>query len=75
MLEFMKDNRLKFVRYQQEFALTFNRPLQEFWDNMFGFDIIKFDEQFIKSPDGTSLSDAVIQQYGQAANDLIKKLI
>lgn len=57
----------------QEFRNTFGRFLSEFWDKLFGFDIIKFD-RFIRPPDGTSCKEAVETKYGKRAVEIILEL-
>ena len=40
-----------------------------------GFNVIKFDEWFLKTPDGISCSDEVERRYGSRAVALIRELI
>ncbi len=58
-----------------EFQKIFGRRLFGFWDNLVGFDIVKFDEEFIKSAVDQSLKDAVFEKYGEAAVALLYRLI
>jgi hypothetical protein len=58
-----------------QFQKTFGVKVNAYYDRMTGFDIIKFDEEFLKTPDGISTHDLVVQKYGEAAADLIVKLI
>jgi len=75
LYEFMKENRMKYLTNQVLFCVIFDRPLSYFWDNLTGFDIIKFDEDFIKPNVGESTNQAVSRKYGQTGCDIITKLI
>jgi hypothetical protein len=56
------------------FRNTFGTHLSNYWD-ITGFDNIKFDEEFIKPPDGKSTSDIVREKYGDKAVELIEGLL
>ena len=56
------------------FKRVFGIKLSRYWD-VTGFDAIKFDEEFIKPPDGTSTAEAITERYGQAATDLVFELV
>lgn len=34
---------------REEFALVFGVPLAQYWDNLLGFNIVKFDDKVVKS--------------------------
>jgi len=57
-----------------EFQRTFGKTLHKYMHPLFGFDIIAFDD-FLQTPDGTSTHDYLLQKYGQAALDLVERLI
>jgi hypothetical protein len=59
---------------RKAFKNTFHTDLANFWD-FTGFDVIKFDEDFIKPPDGKSTADVVREQYGDSAVELIYGLL
>ena len=59
---------------EREFQRVFCTQLSKYWNPMFGFDIVKFDELHIKSGDGC-MGDKIIADYGQAGNDIIKQLL
>jgi hypothetical protein len=59
----------------KQFAATFGRPLKPYLDARTGFDVIKFDEELIKPPDGQSCEDVVREQHGEDAVTMIKSLI
>ena len=40
-----------------------------------GFDIVKFDEEVVKSPDGESCKDAIRRQWGEAGLAIIVELM
>lgn len=73
--DFMMDFRRKYMAHATEFQHIFGRRLFDFWDNITGFDVIKFDEQFIKPDEGQSTQDAVRGKYGDIAVELIHKLL
>jgi len=60
--------------YYLEFESIFNIPLNKFFDNIFGLDIVEFDT-WLNTPDGTSTSDYIINTYGIEANQIIKELL
>jgi hypothetical protein len=59
----------------REFMETFGTPLQTYWDGIFGFDVVKFDHELVKSPDGVSCRDAVKKRWGKKAVDLVMALM
>ena len=73
--EFMLDNNKKRLAYSGSFQSVFGVSLREFWSILTGFDIIKFDEEFMKTPDGISTEEFVRQKYGELGVSIIKGLI
>lgn len=71
----MLENNKKRLKYQQQFQLTFGISLGKFWDVITGFDVVKFDEEVIKPPDGVSTRDQILKDYGEAAVEIIEGLI
>jgi len=69
-----KTARLKH-QHRAQFQATFGVPLEDFWDDVGGFDIVKFDETFVKPPDGTSTNRAVYERWGAEAVNLVLTLI
>ena len=64
--------------YGQEhrnFTNTFGVGLITYWDNFTGFDIVKFDEEFIKPPDGESMEDVIQKEYGDEGVRIIRVLL
>lgn len=57
----------------KDFETTFLLKFKDYWNPMLGFDICKFDED-IKTPDGTSTRDFIIQKYNKDACTLIETL-
>jgi len=55
------------------FRELFNVSVFTFWD-MTGFDLIKFDNEFIRSGKG-SMEETVQKRYGEEAVKLVKELI
>lgn len=59
---------------REEFFSTFNVPLSKYMDLLTGFDIIKFDDEVVKPPDGKSMEETILSTYGQKAVELIESL-
>ena len=57
------------------FHRLFGCNLDLFLHPLFGFDVIAFDEQLIKPPNGTSTRQAILEKQGQEAVDLILHLL
>jgi hypothetical protein len=62
-------------KYHRKFADIFGVPLADYFDNMTGFDIVKFDQEFIQPEDGYSTQDAVQDKYGDEAVQLVYDLL
>ena len=60
---------------KQEFYNVFGIALVSFFNPITGFDIVKFDEEFIKSADGESVKDKVLCKFGQEGVDVITNLL
>jgi hypothetical protein len=75
LYDFMLKNRKLYMQYSTLFYKIFGVQLSRFWNNMFGFDVIKFDEEFIKPPEGVSTAQEVERKYGEVGLRLIKSLI
>ena len=58
----------------QEFQSTFGVKLSEYFNGLFGFEIVAFDK-YIGTPDGTSLKDYLTEKYGVKACQLVESLI
>ena len=72
--DLVMDNRAVYVKYTGKFYSTFSRSLKTFWDNLTGFDICRFDEEVVKSPDGTSMRDTIAQRWSEDAAKMISEL-
>lgn len=59
---------------RDKFQRTFGVPLHRFMHPLFGFDVIAFDD-FLKTPDGQSTHDYLLEKFGQEADALIESLI
>ncbi len=68
------ENKKRALKYELEFRKVFGIPLKPYMDIRTGFDIIKFDDEFIKSGSGC-MRDAIQAKYGDAGVKLIKDLI
>ena len=61
---------------KQEFYNTFGVSLSDYYfDPILGFDIVKFDEEIIKPPDGESTKDEILRKYGQNGVECIENLL
>ena len=58
----------------QEFRSIFGVGLIDYWDDFTGFDIIKFDDEVIKSLDGV-MADTVKEKYGDIGVTIIERLL
>lgn len=56
------------------FLAVFGKPLADFYDGIFGFDVVRFDE-WLEVPDGTSTKDFIHTKHGQEAVELIERLL
>lgn len=65
----------RYKSYAPKFQRVFGVKLRPFWDPLTGFDVVKFDDEFIKAGDDVSTADAVKEKYGTEALDLIKSLL
>ena len=74
-MSLIKSNDKLYRQYAHEFAELFGIHLRPFWNNITGFDIVKFDEHIIQSPDGQSMEDVINNEYGKEGVNIIKNLI
>lgn len=56
------------------FASHHGLRLPKLWSNLYGFDIVKFDE-WIECRENESTAEATVRQYGKIGQNLIKLLI
>ena len=68
-------------RVQKLFSKTFGVPLNGFIsgtmlavDQVYALDVISFDE-WLKTPEGISMKDYILQKYGKTALELVLKLM
>ena len=73
--EFMLSNNKKRLELAGKFQSVFGISLGKFWSVLTGFDIVKFDEEFMKTPDGTSTEEYVKQKYGEAELSVVRGLL
>jgi hypothetical protein len=65
---------------KRQFQDIFSVPVDPYWDRIFGFDIIKFDDEVLaKYPesdqDGYSSRDVIVKHHGEDAAVFIETLI
>ena len=68
------ENRKKELKYSPQFQTIFKVKLHSFLSYVTGFDIIKFDEEIIKSGD-SCMEDAIHSTYGENGVSLVRELI
>lgn len=68
-------NKSKADLYRKDFENIFHIRFMNYFDWITGFDIVKFDEQFLKTPEDTSTKDFVTTQYGKEGVTVIEKLL
>jgi len=59
---------------KRDFKRYFGTELRSYWHPLLGFDIVRFDDEVVKSGN-MSVRDAVQQSYGMDAVALIHKLL
>ena len=62
------------LKHGRQFKSTFGVPLKAYMDLITGFDVVKFDEEVVKPPDGVSSEQVVEERWGKPAVELIKSL-
>jgi len=62
------------VKARKEFQDTFNLDINQFWTKL-GFDIYKFDTEFIRPEEGKSPYYTTVRQYGKLAAGVILRLL
>ncbi len=63
------------LKLGRQFKQVFGVALHPYMNLITGFDIVKFDDEVVKPPDGTSSKQAIEQRWGQEAVELIKELM
>ena len=63
-------------KYNEEFCRIFcPARLSQYYEPIFGFNIVRFDQEIIKTPDGKSMANIIKKQYGERAEQIISELI
>lgn len=60
--------------FHADFQRYFQAPLRKFWDPIMGLDVVKLDEEIVKSGDGHMLQ-IVSRRFGRSAADLLRRLM
>ena len=63
-LEFIADNIERYKRYAREFEEIFGCKLMPFWDQLTGFDVIKFDEKISRESHPANDVQLVVESSG-----------
>ena len=75
MTDFIAVNIQRYRKYAREFERVFGCKLKPYFNNITGFDVVKFDEEFVQAPDGRSTAEVVEKKWGPDAVKLIRSLI
>jgi hypothetical protein len=75
MRDLLMAKKLCYDQHAPKFQRIFGIRLRPYWDMLTGFNVVKFDEEFVKPADGTSTRDAVLAQWGEEGVDLIVALM
>ena len=68
-------NSKKFQQYASSFQKVFGVSLRKYWLNhILGFDIVKFDNEVVKSGD-RCMSEVVLEKYGKDGLNIVEALI
>ena len=62
-------------KHNAAFQRTFHVKLHRYWNNVTGFDSVKFDDEVVNPPDGISTAYAIKSRYGADAVAMIRDLI
>jgi hypothetical protein len=57
------------------FKRVFGANLFHYWSVIHGFDLIRFDEEFLQTPAGTSTRAHVLKQYGPEGGRILTALM
>jgi galactose-1-phosphate uridylyltransferase len=55
------------TRFEQAFHVRF----ADYWDQLIGFDVVKFTDEILKPPNGKSAMDVIVETKGQEIADLV----
>ena len=75
VMQLFQKNRDVYGQEHRNFTNMFGAGLMVYWDNLTGFDVVKFDEEFLKSPDGKSVEDITRERYGDEGVRILKALL
>jgi len=73
--EYTKEQRSRYGKNKVEFRKIFEVALRTFWQGLFGFDAVKFDEHFFGSDNPEDMLDCVEEEYSKEARVLIERLM
>ena len=75
MTDILRKNRMKADKYHRDFKRVFGVGLMNYFNFIFGFDIVLFDEQVVKPPEGKSTKEAIREKHGDEGVQIIEGLI
>lgn len=73
-MDFIADNNARFKELAPKFQKMFGVKLRSFYHPVTGFDVVKFDEQFVNPNENESSAAAVKRKWGKDAVALIEQL-
>ena len=59
---------------RKQFKEFFGVLIDPYWDGLFGFDVIKFDEEFVKTPENKSMKEHISEIYSEDACKFVESL-
>ena len=74
-MDFIADNNARYRKHAKAFERMFGCKLKPFFDSITGFDVIKFDEEFVKPVAGEACSEAVERRWGKEAMGILRLLL
>ena len=75
MKSIIKENHRKRTEYRQAFFCAFGVSFDDYFHPLLGFDLIKFDDEFLRSPDDESVANYLTEHYGKLACKLVENII
>ena len=74
MMETALKNKKKLIENRGKFLETFGVGMERFFHPFFGFDVVRFDE-WLKTPDGKSTREFLVEKYDVKAMELVESII
>ena len=65
----------KYKANAHDFYRVFKKRLKPFWDNMFGLDVFKLDDDILHPKENESSKEATLRLFGNEGWAIIQKLL